>query len=62
MEKEMEIIEKGYIGTSIGVHSFIPSLPKASLKRRGARAMKWKLVLCRGLSKATYQYCSLDFL
>ena len=61
MEKEMEITIVGYIGTSTGIHSLIPSLPKASLKQI-ARDMKWKLVLCRSLSRATYKYLSLDFL
>ena len=30
MEKKMETIIMGYIGTTIRMHSFIPSYPKAS--------------------------------
>ena len=30
MTKKMETIKMGYIGTTMKVHSFIPSLPKAS--------------------------------
>ena len=29
MEKEMETSIMGYIGTTVSVHSFIPSYPKA---------------------------------
>ena len=30
MEKKMETTKQGYIGTTIRIHSFMPSSPKAS--------------------------------
>ena len=32
MEKKMETTIMGFIGTTIGIHSFTPSYPKASLR------------------------------